>query len=255
MPMVVAIDTQINIKTLSNHRVSVTVREAENFRSNLGSFHKDTGEGDLTITTSVSVDKIDLVLQLKKDGVNILSEKATNISVGFPVYINLIPGEFSWSDENPNVEPEVNETEETNETEVEEEVVEEEPEISEEEIEEEKESGKITGFVVDGTKNIVTSKITYYTIGAIFGLAILFFIVVYSKKKLKNKKGSYIDFKVKDDDKEKSVKNAELEDAEKKLNEAKRELDDIKNRKSKLQEAKENFEKAKKELDKAEKED
>jgi len=276
MPLVLS-STDIVIKTLPNHKVDVIVRESGKL-SNLESFiNKDSGTGELTITTSADKDKLDLLVSLKKDVKKILNEKFEGVSSNDQININLIPGSVSYSEGIP--EQEVNDTaEEIAEEVVEEiaeavaeEVVEEIAEAAAEEVveesagevAEEKQSGKISGAIVGAGKAVVFSKITYFIIAGMF---ILFFIILIAKKKLHSKKGAYVDFKIKDKKDEIEDKTDQIDDkieehdekllaVENKIKEAKQELDQIRDRKKKLQEARERFERNRAELERLERGD
>jgi len=253
LPMVVAVD--INIKTLANHKIDITIREAEKTSKLDGFLNQESGEdGNVLVSSSVSVLEVDLIIKLKRDGQEILNEKFSGLSTSGPININMIPGDVGII----TVEEIVNQTEEdveegSNEVEVEVEVEDEEEVIVEGSgvIEETKNSGKLTGFSIkDTTKSVVSSKVTYFVLGGILLALVVIFV---AKKKLKSKKGTYLDFKVKPSF-EGNDEN-KIEDAERKLNEAKAELDEIKNRKGKLEEAKKRFERDKEELERLEKED
>jgi len=279
VPLVFALDTEITVKTKPNYQVTIRVLDIrpledrpleERGKQTLeggGFLNVDSGDsGELSVTfSSDTVNEIDIsVMQRKNDilmkfldgsPVKVFNNDGEHIKTGWSINIDLTvnPPVFSSKEPETNITEEGEAEEEENETIVEE---------SEEEIvEKEKEDGKITGAVVDAGKTIFTSKTFYYIIGGVFILGVLFFIVFMAKKKLKGKKGHYVDFKIKrdkDDDKKEELDekiethDKRLEDAEKKLEEAKEELDDIKSRKSKLQEARERFERDKKELEKLE---
>jgi len=249
LPMVLAIDTPITVKTLEEHRLSIIVREGGKLTS-LKSFHQDTGSGEISVVASTSVDEIDLLLTLKKDGVVVLNDKDTfkNLPTGEPVIISFIP------DENVEIvveaEPEVVEAEPVVEPEP---VVETpEPEVVEEpepEVVEEKKKGRITGAVVSNTKAVISSRVTYYIIG---GILIVFVGALVTRKVLRSKKGGkYLNFK-KVTGKTMSDYEDELLDAEKKLKEAKEELDELRGRGKRLREARERVKRDKEELRKLE---
>lgn len=269
IPTILALD--INIKTLSNHRISIIIREAEKLTS-LESFHKDTGDGNVLVTSLVNKPEIDLIVTLKKDGVNILNQKFESISTAKPINIDFIPGsielilgepesavnETNETEENltetagTNVDVSVEVTNESEETETTEETT---PttETQTEEVEGEKGKG-ITGAAISGIKSVATSKITYYVIGGIFILGVLFFVVFIVKKKLKFKGGHYINFRIGNTNETKisTSHDKRLAEAEKKLEEARKDLDYIKNRKSRLEEVRKRFEQDKKELERLE---
>lgn len=239
----------INIKTLPNHKISVIIRASEQL-SSLDSYHQDTGDGNVLISSEVSEDPVDLLLSLKKDNVNILNKKFEGVSTAKLININFIPGEEigivakEEKNETQVVDTEnnvsiqrINDTEEiieqTNETK--------EP-VSINGSVEEIEKSKITSKAIENIKDMMNSKVIYYIITGIAVIVILFFVVRFARNRFPNES-----FRV---TKLSSISSHDrrLEDAERKLDAAKRELDEIKDRKKKLQEAKERFRKDQKEL-------
>jgi len=283
VPIVFA-DTIINVKTLPEHTVILKTLDPNPSEddTNLLEYLTNTTDsnGMVSFKSKTKLLSMDLIIIVEKDGIRkniggVMIHKFYGKFTGGIINLEikektkeekaqeLLNKQSTETDETE----EVNETKNNNETDIlvenETEEVEEEPQIeTTEEIEEQKQSGRITGAVIDGTKAFVTSKITYYVVGGLLIIGILFFIIRFTRKKIKSKKGgSYIDFKIKpEDDKKQELKerlsdrDKELADAEKKLQEAKEELEDIKNRKSRLQEARDRFEKAKADLKKYEKE-
>jgi len=286
MPVVFA-DTTINVNTLPNSDVILKTldpnpREGE---SNLLEYFRDTSDknGKVSFQSITKKLLIDIVVIVEKDGVrkkingktiHKFEEKITGGVINLEV-----------KEKPPEPEPEVNETEvnktekneteETNETtgnmvdvnvevtnETKETEEQKEPETKTNTTQIKEEKTGITGAVVSGTKAVVTSKITYYVIGGIFILGVLFFVIFIARKKLKGK-ATYIDFKIKNNKDSVEDKKDELDDKieihdkkilkiERTIEEAKKELDEIKNRKSKLQEARERFERDKAELERLE---
>ena len=246
MPLFLALD--INIKTLPNHKISVIIRASEQL-SSLDSYHQDTGDGNVLISSEVSEDPVDLLLSLKKDNVNILNKKFEGVSTAKLININFIPGEeigiitkeknetqVVGTENNVSIQR-INDTEEiieqTNETK--------EP-VSINGSVEEVEKSKITSKAIENIKDMMNSKVIYYIITGIAVIVILFFVVRFARNRFPNES-----FRV---TKLSSISSHDrrLEDAERKLDAAKRELDEIKDRKKKLQEAKERFRKDQKEL-------
>lgn len=110
----------------------------------------------------------------------------------------------------------------------------------------------ITGKVIDISKSIFTSKITYFILGILILVLVIGFVF---KNKLinlhlpefKHSSGSKkSDFKVI------PKENPKLRDAERKLEQAKKELDEIRNKNSSLQEARKRLEADKRELERLE---
>lgn len=110
----------------------------------------------------------------------------------------------------------------------------------------------VTGAVIDGTKAVFSSRITYYIIGGIFILGVLFFAVFIARKKLGKKRLTNFKVTLLSEIKSGKSHDRSVEDAEKKLEEAKKQLEEIKNRKIKIEEAKRKLEEDKKELDRLE---
>jgi len=257
VPLVFA-SIDINIKTLPKHRVSVIIRDVGKLTS-LDSHHKDTGTGEFTINSDVDKSKIDLIVTLKKDGKNLLNEKFEEVSTSEVININLIPGEVKLT--TGILEPEVNESEEETEEVVEENVSEEGSEVVEEEVVEEnventeiveeeqkKESGKILGAIIGSGKSMATSKITYYIIGGILVVGVLFFVVAVARKKIGSKDEKFKVVKLGEAQESNLDYDSKLENAEKKIKEAKEELDELKGKRDKLKDLRERYERDKEEL-------
>jgi len=255
MPVVLAKETTINIKTLAEHEVILKTLDPypSEGESNIIEYFEETSDedGEVSFTSYSSKGQIDILVIVEKDGNRIkindeflhkFEKKATGGIINLdvkekPVVIEPEP--------KPIVEPEP----------VVEEVVEEpEPEVVVEEIEEQPESGKLTGLFIDKGKAVVTSKTTYYIIGGIFLLSFFFFMILMVRKKLKAKKGTYLDFKVKP---YREFKEEDYDDkilsAEKKIKEAEKELEEITSKRKQLREVKEKFERDKAELESLEK--
>ncbi|MEK6872883.1 MAG: hypothetical protein AABW90_02640 [Nanoarchaeota archaeon] len=246
MPLFLALD--ISIKTLPNHKISIIIRAAEQL-SSLDSYHQETGDGNVFISSEVSEDPVDLLVTLKKDDINILNKKFEGVSTAKLININFVPGEeigivakeeknetpAKITESNASVqtsndtERTTNQTSETNES-----------------VEGVEKPG-VTSKAIENIKNIATSKTTYYIIAGIVAIAILFFAVRFARDRF-----SPENFRV---TKLSSISSHDkrLEDAERKLDSAKKELDEIKDRKKRLQEAKERFRRDQKELEGLEK--
>jgi len=245
LPSILA-DASISIKTLPDHRVSVIVRNAGSL-STVDSLHKDTGSAtavnpDYVIVDyipSISNEQIDLLVTLKKDGIEILKEKFFELSTSDFININMLPGDSGIVDSFEEIVEEVDEEEVAEDVESEEVVIEE----TDEGVEDDDSvaSPGITGNAVQGVKDVFSSGTPYYILGAILGIFALVFIIQIGRKKLE--RGS--DFKVV---KWGGNEDRRIADAEKKLTEAKKELDEINVRKKKLTQAKEKFQKDREEL-------
>lgn len=280
IPLVLAKETIINIKTLAEHDVIIKILDSypnEGETNFIESFNETADEnGDVSVTSYTSKSQIDIIVIVEKDGIRktingkIVHEFEKKITGGIinlevkekPVVVepeavcgnsileinekcddgNLIEGD--GCDANCSIEPEK------------EVVAEEESEVEvvAEEIEEQPETGKLTGLLIDNGKALVMSKTTYYFILGIFVLGVLLFIIVKTKKILKKRANTYLDFKVrpfrefKEEDYDKRILNVE-----KKIKEAEQELNEITGKRKQLKEAKERFEKDKRELERLEK--
>lgn len=235
-------DTDIKIQTLKDHRISVIIRQAEKLTT-IESFHKDTENGNLTITITTSRNLLDIIVTLNKDGNKIINRKFEGIANEDPIYILFKPGDIdikSGEDAklalNPPVEePESNEStndtveqsaEELNKNNTAEETTD--NNIPEKNTETEENSpGKITGFSVKG---MITSKKTLYSFATIVIIILILFGVIHVRKKLNsdNFGQTYLDSKpslFQD-----SQNNSRLAIAERKLKEAQGELEIIKNK-------------------------
>lgn len=265
LPVILA-DFVINIETLKDHRVSVIVRD-EGKLTSLESFHQNTGNGEISITSTVNKEYVDLLVTLKKDGATILNEKFPSMSTAKPIYITLIPGNVKAT--TGKEEPVVNITNTTNSTannstantttQAQETS---QPNItaipnsstpSNNSADEKKDlnstiTGGVTDFLEKG-KDLVFSKNTLYLIGTIIALVAVFMMITYARKKIKLKKQPYLNFKfnLKDVGSSQSTEKR-IETAERKLKEAQEEISDLKGRERRIREVEERFKKDKEEL-------
>ena len=250
MPLALSLD--INIKTMSNHKIDLILREAGKLISKDSFVNKDTGEGEVLLTSSADISEVDLIVNLKKDGKIILNKKFESITTNNPININFYPdGEIGIVDDfekekEINTIPEEEITENPAEN-LSEKVVEEESaeSIKKENIGE----SKILGALISNTKDVFVSKTTYYIIGGIFILGVLVFIVFIARKKISNRGDNFKVRKLSD-----SGYDQRLLNAEKNLDSARKELDDLKNREKRLMEARERFKRDEEELKKIESE-
>ena len=285
IPMVMALDTPIKIQTAPNLEVTIRVLNMDssiNPRTLEGGAFVDKPSGEDGIvevvfsSDAVNSNKFDISIMRRKNGalqkyqdgssVREINNNGEHMKSGWPVEIDATvdPPVLVKSGNPKGVEETTNEGSTGNELDVVVEVEEDEPVVDEntEEIDAEISSG-ITGKAITGIKDVATSKITYYILGAI--ILILVIIIILKKKLLKKilpkKKGS-IEFGVKkedkNDDKEESMSTREeLEDAEKKLDEARKELEDVKGKdekEEKIRQIKARFDRDKAALEELEKE-
>ncbi len=89
--LVAAVDTNIKIKTLPNHQVSIFILEPNQVFNSLGSFHFDSdSEGYVTAKyTSSEVREIDLLINVKKENTKVFSEKFEGYKTGTPISIRI----------------------------------------------------------------------------------------------------------------------------------------------------------------------
>lgn len=251
IPMVLAFDTDITIKTKPNGEVDIRIY-SNDMGEKLDEYLGATADkdGKILITHSSNRMKFRLETFIRGESEGIL-KKFRDIEAGREVYIDLAKTNpvVEYLDK---IENETNENETTeNETVSNQSDVNEEEVIIEEEVEKVNETKKITGFVSGAGKAIINSSVTYYIIAGLVAVALLIFIF----RKVKSRRGPYINFRIKSDNEENRATydpDDKLESAERKLEEARKEIDEIKNRKGKLHEARERFEKAKKEMEELE---
>lgn len=107
--MVSAVSTDIKVKTLSNHKVSIFVYPEEKV-SSINSFHiMSDGTGIVQTVHSSEHSKIDILIKVTKDGKNVLDPfKFEGYSAGTPIFIR-----YDFDEKNG----EYSETEKDNETE------------------------------------------------------------------------------------------------------------------------------------------
>ena len=221
LPMVLAVE--INVKTLSGQTVTVFLREPGAF--DVLDFHQgEAVDGVVTFTSDFTKDLVDLQVNVGKNGDSIIVFKKPSIDATGVIELYL-PSEQGAT---VTTVPLVEEIEEV---------------VEEEVVEEEVANSAITVNAVSNIKDILSSKKSYYILGAILALFAIAFIIQISRNKIGNKDNFRI-VKFNNNNKD----DERIEDAEKKLAEAKEELDDIKNRKKKLAEAKARFKKDKEEL-------
>ena len=233
IPVVFA-SVDIQIKTLPDHRISVIIRESGNLAS-LDSFHIETEDGDVEISSDVSKTEVDLIITLKKGIKEILRKDFLEVPTKNVILINFDPK----GDEDIGIVETFEKVEEVIEP------------IIVKEIGEVVESGEevvedvvgITGKAVGNAKGVLSSKTTYYVIAGIVVVLILAFVINTKRKNMGSGNFKII----------KSSDEGKLADAEDKLNSARKELDEIKNNKRKLLEAKDRFRKDQEELERLEK--
>jgi hypothetical protein len=165
--IVSAIDTQVTIKTLENHKVDISILNPEGVYSLIESFHEDSGSlGEVSVSFSSSLDTFNLRVWLKKDGELVIYKKfEEEYPTGEPLVLEIYPAGF---------EPELEVNESTlNEAESENESLEGE--------------GTITGSPVFGEGGIFSKKGIYYTVIVFLVLAVVAFFVMKKFNVIKSK--------------------------------------------------------------------
>lgn len=173
MPFVFAVSTEIKVKTLADHKVSIFVLKPNEIYNLLESFHKTSdGRGEVSVVyNSENIDKFDVRVNVKNKNQIVFSERFEDYDAGVPIFIRMdyqeINGRYSPITEKNETKEEVNKTEDVEiKTEIE----------SNEVVEEDSNTGVITGAVVKDDESKFPS-IFYYIIGIVAGLVIVFFIV------------------------------------------------------------------------------
>jgi len=96
LAVVSAADTEINVKTLPDHDVSIYVLDASQVYYLLQSYHLATDwKGFQSVVYSGSTPDINVRVVVKKDNQQVLSEKFGPYKTGSPIYIQAIPGNLS----------------------------------------------------------------------------------------------------------------------------------------------------------------
>tara|TARA_Y100000034_G_scaffold130705_2_gene189795 strand:- start:6341 stop:7168 length:828 start_codon:yes stop_codon:yes gene_type:complete len=247
MPLVLA-STEIKIKTVADHRISLIVR-GEGKLTTVDSFHKDTIDGTMTFTTSASFDYLDFIVALKKDNIKVINKKFESKKSGETWDINMVPGEEniitspSETIEEEEIVEEVEEnsegaTEETSkaaeegaedtevntgETNSEEETLDneatettEEERTDEDATSESESPSPITGQAI---KDLIPGN-TSYLLWIVVAVAILATVIVFAKNKLANKPSSTSPY----------ATDARIRNAEKKIREAQEEINRLKSK-------------------------
>ncbi len=251
IPFVSAMDTEINVKTLPDHKASIFIKEGGKLVT-LESFHEVAdSEGMISITYTGSQDFLDIIVKVTENGEKILLVKFEGYDAGFPIYIQAKPGDSLRDYSGLEAEEEEEEVEETaaEEEEVEDEV-EEEPEV---EVEDEVEEGTagVTGGVISDEGfdfSSISGKMYLIIGGVVIGIVVLLVFVKFGMSKLKDPAFSYKTVKPVPDV---GKMEKEIDKAERKIREAKEEISKITNQdkitsaEKKLQEDREALEKLK----------
>lgn len=89
LPFASAVSTEIKIKTLPDHKVTIIIYPAESL-SSLESFYVNSdGNGDAGVTHSSDNAQIDVLVKVTKDGTKVFLEKFKDYQAGKPINIKL----------------------------------------------------------------------------------------------------------------------------------------------------------------------
>ena len=157
----VSADTEIKVKTLPNHKVSIFVLDAEEVFSSLDSFHIESGNEGIAVGVYKGTTKeINIMVKVTKNGEKVFSEKFDGYKTGTPIYIRVDNEEINgrYSEE---IKETLNETvPQENSTEI---------NTTEEIVEKvDNQTQPITGEVISDTKSSGLSPIIYFTIAGFF---------------------------------------------------------------------------------------
>ena len=262
--VILALDTPITVKTKANYDVTIrilnpdTTIEFESFEK------KSDSNGEASVVFSQDIGKIAIFILVRKDGKLIINREFNNYSTGKSIILDLEKKPETQSNETINqtvltnlTNISINETLATNLTNVTENTINEtenlennessEKNITEQiEIINQNKTSKISGMIINGTKKVILSKITYIIVGIGFVLFLLIFIL---RKKLKER--NHFDFRVKHMEAGEKIKfneDKKIIELERKILDAKKELDYIKDRKRRVTEIEERLKKDHEEL-------
>ncbi len=177
LELVSAASTEIKIRTLANHKVYIYILEPDQVYKLLDSYNQNSdGNGEVSYTyNSLGTNKIDVLVNVKKDNVKVFSQRFEDYEAGKPIYIRMdyqeITGDYKEGSQAVDSEDSI---ENKTEGEKEEEKPVEIDNVEEERIK--KEVG-ITGEVVSEDKG--ASSYIYYIIGGVVLVVIIIFLVVW----------------------------------------------------------------------------
>jgi len=278
IPMVLALDTPIQVKTQPNYVVTIRALDISGTGTLEGGAFLDQiadEDGYVSVTYSSDiVNQIDISLMIKTaiggttiqfagGPVQVFKNNGEHIKTGWPVEIDTTINPpilikfgkpIGATEESPTNSLDIGDSNITSSSE--------DSSVVEDNQELEIETGT-TGKSIGVGKSILTSKITYF----ILGLLIIVFVVwfIFKKKLINSHHSEYKkpEFKVLSKENSKPInterpeRNSRLRDAEIKLEEAKKELEEIKQmneKEGRIRQAKERFERDKRALEKLERE-
>ena len=187
LPLANALDTPINVKTLSEHKVIISVLDSEDSHL-LESFIKTSdSNGDISVAYSSSgAGEIDVAITVSKDGQEVLYERFEGYPIGKLISVRIDYDDVNRDyDPNPQSEKDSTVNDSINESRVDGELINTSEEVTADEVNEDMNGAPITGDVVSNSKSSA-SRIIYFSIaGLLIVLTVMFFIV--RKNSLKNK--------------------------------------------------------------------
>jgi len=237
--LVSAGETSLLVKTGKQCRVSVNVLRAGTEYELIEAIHQDTNsEGDVATTISSRYAEVNILVVMKKNGIEFFEEEFGPYSIREPIVIDLRPEE----EKNPPVK---------NVTIVEENAT----PISEEVIQTENENKSSTGFAI---KNLTEVVDKYQIIIYSFMVVVVVFGTFLFFKKFRKKKEKVINVKKLSDfmneqsqQQQTESSSSELFEAKRKLDEAQREIRKLENR-EKIVEARKKLEETQREIERLE---
>src|SRR3989338_6639662 len=179
IPIILALDTPITVKTRANYDVTIKVLNPDT-TIEFESFEKKSDcNGEASVVFSQDIGKIAIFILVRKDGKLIINREFNNYSTGKSIILDLEKKPETQSNETINqtvltnlTNISINETLATNLTNVTENTINEtenlennessEKNITEQiEIINQNKTSKISGMIINGTKKVILSKITY----------------------------------------------------------------------------------------------
>jgi hypothetical protein len=95
LPLALA-DSEINVRTVSGHRASITLLGTGETYEFIDSFHKNTGDtGKVVVNYLGDRGTLDVLVKITKDGETVISERFEDMGSTGPMYLQVIPGKVS----------------------------------------------------------------------------------------------------------------------------------------------------------------
>ncbi len=264
MQFVVAIDTEITVKTMPFGEVQLTTFVPDNsaFTKIQGLIGNANNYGDINLTHTSDAKEFSIIVYIKKNGESVVSKRFDEIfTAGEPIYLEVFKTGFTpvYAPTTETVEDSNSSEEEVVVNETEEVVlVNESVDSGAEEVEDnssivgEEEGYSTTGAVVSSFGTFIRNKNVYYFIGGVLIIVLVFF----GMKKIKST-GNNQEIKIRklsDFKKESEDAKARIVSAEEKIKEAQSEIERVRNS-TKIVQARKKLAEDEEELKKLEKED